>query len=90
MTGAAFCVGCARRGGARPCASYGSRAVCVIVVLLLCTAAARSATSIEMLGGCPVPFSAIRAGAPRAHGALSERLRRGGTGPRDPTPEAQN
>ena len=27
MCWAAFFLGCARRGGARPCASYGSRAV---------------------------------------------------------------
>ena len=39
----------------------------------------------------PRTVFSIHAGAPRAHGALSERLRRGGTGPRDPiTRRAQN
>ena len=70
-TWAAFFVGCARRGGARPCAIYGSRAVCVIVVLLLCTATRALCDVHRDAGGCPVRFPSIRAGAAAAHGEVS-------------------
>ena len=54
-----------------PGAIYGSRAVCVIVVLLLCTATRALCDVHRDAGGCPVRFPSIRAGAAAAHGEVS-------------------